>query len=401
MRAIGKIAKVSLILIMAVVFAFGLSACNKESKQEVAFGTALANTRAAEDKSIDTAVNFAIILYDSEGAPMKVSQQFTLNRSQKDGAIYAQGDFNIVEYNLSTMLKLTVIGVLTQVPKEIGDYINKKSKGHFEFGYKDDVVNIRGDIHNTDALPDFKVAFRGNEYDLFAGLSYADILAEQQSMGYDFVNEYNLPEMIMQPLFPEYDYTNVNNELGNKMDSSNQFHYKFAVPGASFLQSVLGEIDKSYSELMEKEEDEEFAAMLEDIYAYYDMLESWITIDDTVFTCSADEQGRLTASDYVAKMTLRVSDADIIRIGTELELATAAQIEEILNLIHGFFTSPNGVKNALEVSFVISVQENISYNPQIDLNNIMFTPLSEDLEHRTIIRREAQGEEGEYRWRAH
>jgi hypothetical protein len=299
------------------------------------------------------------------------------------------------------MLKLTVIGVLTQVPKEIGDYINKKSKGHFEFGYKDDVVNIRGDIHNTDALPDFKVAFRGNEYDLFAGLSYADILAEQQSMGYDFVNEYNLPEMIMQPLFPEYDYTNVNNELGNKMDSSNQFHYKFAVPGASFLQSVLGEIDKSYSELMEKEEDEEFAAMLEDIYAYYDMLESWITIDDTVFTCSADEQGRLTASDYVAKMTLRVSDADIIRIGTELELATAAQIEEILNLIHGFFTSPNGVKNALEVSFVISVQENISYNPQIDLNNIMFTPLSEDLEHRTIIRREAQGEEGEYRWRAH
>lgn len=401
MKAVKKLAKFLISTIVILVCIISLPACNNTTGEELSFEKALANTNEIKDKGIDTNLEISIILYDDKGEPIKLSQNILLQRMQKDNAIYIKGDTHTSEYKLSSALQLLAVGALTQAPKEFGWYLNNRAKGFFEIGYKDDVINLRGDIYKNEEQPDYKVAFRDNVFDIFFAADYADILAQQQAVEFDFVDALDAIEMVMQLFMPSYDYASLENKLGNKYSiGSKQYQYQLTIPSADIFDQALDQLDKVYYELIQKFEEEEEEDLLEwgqKIYGQVDFLQKWINIEDIVLSASADEHGQLTESSYTSKVTIKIPDEDILYILTELEAFEEKEIKSVLNLLHGFITSTNGVKNVFEISLIVNVQESYNYNPTIDLTSAVFTPLSVDLENRTVLRRIAD-EDGEYRW---
>lgn len=401
MKLIRKSIGITVALLLISVFLISLAACSRLTKEEVAFGTALENTLGAADKSINTTLTFSAILYGADGSPMRISQQMTLQRVQKGDTIYVKGDFSTSEYNLSSLLKTTLALALLQAPQEIRDYLNQKAKGTFELGIKDGTINARGDIHKLADLPDFKFAFQKQEYDMFVGASLADIYEEQQNMDFDFAKDVQLLDMLMQPLLPSVDFSQVENQIGNKISKGGQYQYKFNVDKNTILDKVYAEIEDAFNEVVEKQEDEEFAERLQEIYAYYETVQSWISLQDILFTGTADEQGRLINSLYDTKLTIKVPDADIMAIALGLDIADESDVNKMLSGLHGFITSTDGVKDITEVSFIISVQESFDYNPLINLDNAIFTPLSSHLEQRTVLKRETVEGKEDRQWQAY
>ncbi len=401
MKIIKKIAKfiISIAIILACIIS--LPACNHTTGEELTFEKALANTNEIKDKGIDTNLEISLILYDEEGEPIKLSQNIFLQRVQKDNAIYIKGDTYTPEFKLSSPLQILALGVLTQIPSEINLYLKNKAKGFFEVGYKDDVINLRGDIYRNEEQPDYKIAFKDKIFDIFFATSYADVLAQQQAMEFDFVDAMDAIEMVMQSFLPAYDFANLENKLGNRLSVGlEEYQYQLTIPSADIFNMALEKVDEVYNELMQKSEEEEEEDMLEwgpKIYGQLGFLQKWINIEDIVLSASADKNGVLTESSFASKVTIKIPDEDILYILTELEVFSEKEIKNALALLHTFITSTNGVKNVFEINFIVNVQESYNYNPTIDLTSAIFIPLSVDLEDRTVLRRIAD-EDGDYRW---
>ncbi len=403
MRTANKLLRLVIAAIVITVLAIFLPACNSEQGSEMSFAQALAKTNEVQEKSINTNLRFSIIVYDASGNPIRVTQSLLLERAQKDGNIYIKGDLNTSEFifpETSGVLSAMIGGALLMMPSEIPNYLYNKAKGIFEIGYHNGSVNFRGDIYKNKDVPDFQITFKGEKHNLFFGLDYADILAQKQAMEFEFMDEVDLLDMAMQLFLPDLNYADIENTLGDKISrSSNQYQYKLTLPSDGIFDMLLEHIDKAYSEVLEdfEEEEKDSAKLLQDIYSHIGILDKWITIEDIVYSASADSEGRLLEAGYGTKVTIKIPDSDIINILTDLELFEESEIATTLEMLHGFITSSDGVKNVFEINFVIDIAESYNYSPEIDLTDTIFTPLSVELEGRQILKRVVE-DDGEYHW---
>jgi|GEM_PF-5719470 len=403
MRTANKLLRLVIAAIVITVLAIFLPACNSEQGVEMSFAQALAKTNEVQEKSINTNLRFSIIVYDASGNPIRVTQSLLLERAQKDGNIYIKGDLNTSEFifpETSGVLSAMIGGALLMMPSEIPNYLYNKAKGIFEIGYHNGSVNFRGDIYKNKDVPDFQITFKGEKHNLFFGLDYADILAQKQAMEFEFMDEVDLLDMAMQLFLPDLNYADIENTLGDKISrSSNQYQYKLTLPSDGIFDMLLEHIDKAYSEVLEdfEEEEKDSAKLLQDIYSHIGILDEWITIEDIVYSASADSEGRLLEAGYGTKVTIKIPDSDILNILTELELFEESEITTTLEMLHGFITSSDGVKNVFEINFVIDIAESYNYSPEIDLTDTIFTPLSVELEGRQILKRVIE-DDGEYHW---
>lgn len=403
-----KIISIVLLLVVTAVSAVFLPACKPEdASQNVSFALALARATETENKSINSVISFSLIIYDAAGKPMKVTQTISLDRVKKDDAIYIKGSMGTSDFILSAALNALLDSfVLPRMPEDVGKYIKGDAKVLFEIGYSNGNVNARGDVCAGGVIPDYKYTLKGEkgeedkEYSLFVGAGFADILAQQGAMGYDYINGIDIMEMVMKPVVPPVDFSTMANVLGDNVNpGTGDFNYQYVIPGGSLVDLIIAELNKVYGEYILKIEDEEDLEWVQNVYnSYYEMVKGWVIIGDTVYTGSANAEGYLLSSGYETKVTIRVPDTDIIKIATELELTTESEINTALNLLHTFISSENGVKNVFEISFVLNIQETFGYNPEIDLTSMIFTPASEDIEGRTVLRRERETEDDEYRW---
>jgi len=403
MNNIKRFLKTIVILSLCLTFIIVLSACNKQLSDELEFKQVLAVTNDISDKAITTNLDFSIILYDANGEPIKITQQILLERVQKEGAIYIKGDINTSEYYFpdKSALKLIIASALLTMPTEFGKYLNQKAEATFEIGYHDGSINARGDLYDKKATPDFKFSFKGNEFDLFFGANYADILAEQQDMKIELFKDIDPIEQVMQLFLPSYDYETAQNELGNTLSKgSSQYQYKFSIPSASLYDLVMQQVNEAYDEairVFEQDDEQEYLEAIQKIYSHIDLLQKWVVIEDIVYSATADSYGKLTSSNFGSKVTLRVPDADVLLILSELDIFSTEEISQALTLMHSFITSPNGVKDVFEISFLINISESYNYSPEIDLDSEIFTPISTPLEQRTVIVR-SEDEDGQFHW---
>jgi hypothetical protein len=204
----------------------------------------------------------------------------------------------------------------------------------------------------------------------------------------------------MKPIVPTVDFSVLTNSLGDEINiGTGEFNFQYTIPGGSLLDMILAEVNEVYGEYILNLDDEEMLEFVQNVYSsYYEMAKGWITIGDTVYTGSANSEGYLLSSGYESKITIRVPDADIKLIASELEIASESEVNSILSLLHTFVTSTDGVKDVFEINFILNIQETFDYNPVIDLSSDIFTPASENLEGRTVFRREREAEEDDFNW---
>lgn len=392
--------KLKIIGIVLLVLIFGLVAvvlpsCKPEDEiVNVALTDAISKTKEVENKSVNSTISLTLIAYDGEGNPMRVTMQLGFDRVRKDGVIYIRGNMGISEFILSPSINALVTLGLSRVENpDLRKFIRGEVKGEFELGYKDGTVNGRADICALGEEPDYKYAFSEEELSLFIGAGFADILAEQESASFDYIKEIDILNTVMEPIVPTVDFATMENTLGGDINiGTGLFNFQYSISGGSLLDIILAEINEVYGQYL-LNLDAEDLAWVQNVYdSYYDMAKGWITIGDTIYTGSANSEGYLLSSGYETRVTIKIPDVDVVKIGTELDLAAESEITNLLKTLHNFVSSENGVANITEISFVLNIQETYGYTPEIDLNSEIFTPASVSLDGRTVFRREVEGD---------
>lgn len=390
-----KIIGILLIVMIFSLVAVVLPACKPEEELvNVLLTDAITKTKKVENKSVNSTISLSLIAYDGYGNPMRVTMQLGFDRIRKDGVIYIRGDMGISEFILSPALNsLVTIGLRGVENPDLRNFIRGDVKGEFELGYKDGTVNGRADVCAIDEIPDYKYAFSEEELSLFIGAGFADILAEQESAPLDYIKEIDILNTIMEPIVPTVDFSTMENSLGGDISvGTGLFNFQYSISGGSLLDIILAEINEVYGQYL-LNLDEEDLAWVENVYdSYYEMAKGWITLGDTIYTGSANTEGYLLSSGYETRVTIKIPDADVIKIGTELDFASESEIKSLLSTLHNFVSSEGGVGNITEISFVLNIQETYGYAPLIDLNSEIFTPASVALDGRTVFRRESDGE---------
>lgn len=390
-----------LLVAMVIVGSVFLPGCTPEEVIEnVSLAAAIAKAEQTQDKKINSTVGLSVVIYDVQGNPMRITQEIAMERVQKEGDILIKGTIGTSEFKLSTALKAIVDMALTRAPEDFGKYIKGEVKGVFEIGYSNGNINGRADVCADGVVPDYKYTLDETEYSLFIGAGFSDILAEQESNDFNYIKEIDILETVMKPIVPTVDFSVLTNSLGDEINiGTGEFNFQYTIPGGSLLDMILAEVNEVYGEYILNLDDEEMLEFVQNVYSsYYEMAKGWITIGDTVYTGSANAEGYLLSSGYESKITIRVPDADIKLIASELEIASESEVNSILSLLHTFVTSTDGVKDVFEINFILNIQETFDYNPVIDLSSDIFTPASENLEGRTVFRREREAEEDDFNW---
>ncbi|NLT19212.1 MAG: hypothetical protein GXY10_07410 [Clostridiales bacterium] len=392
-----------LLVTMVIVGSVFLPGCTPEEVIEnVSLAAAIAKAEQTQDKKINSKISLSIIMYDpmDNGEPKTVAQRIEMERVRKEGNIYIKGTIGTSKFSLPVLMDVAIRVGLTQAPEDLGKYINGEVKGVFEIGYSDGTVNGRADVCADGVNPDYRYTLDEKEYSLFIGAGFADILAEQQNTDFNYIKEIDILDTVMKPIVPTVDFSVLTNSLGDEINiGTGEFNFQYTIPGGSLLDMILAEVNEVYGEYILNLDDAEMLAFVQNVYSsYYEMAKGWITIGDTVYTGSANAEGYLLSSGYESRITIRVPDDDIKLIATELELADENRVDDLLNALHRFVSSPGGVKNVTEISFVLNIQETFDYNPVIDLSSDIFTPASENLEGRTVFRREREAEEDDFNW---
>ncbi|MDR3216150.1 MAG: hypothetical protein LBT55_01880 [Clostridiaceae bacterium] len=407
--------KLMIITIALLSFALTAAACTDgvtdEDKpvlaESVAMFTSSPNKKAVSD------VTFGFTHYTASGTPVLIVESMHAERSQMDGYIYANG-------NIYTSTPMNAAGVLYTIingnilPKDIKGFIQGDGKIYFEAGSYGGTLNVRGDI-GTEA--DYLYTFEDKTYKTWGVLKESDAESYINDAERPSIANMKVQELLMTPLMLNtFDWGTAGDTSGAKINKgTKQYGYNYDASEALVKQYIVQQIDIMLEETFPTAEDKasDDYKEIKNLYDnYLEMVLSWISFSTFKMTVTADEAGRMTASETTVAMKLRVKEADVKRFMIEQNIninldtdglvpgySDVAGIDQLVSMIKVVFSAPNRESGVFQFDFNVHVAEAYSYgDASIDTASPMFKPYDADEPARFKLKYAASGDSEYRRW---
>lgn len=411
MRRKKKFIFLTALLVAAVCLScFVLVGCAEDKPaDELTFASALKSTSEKEVLGINTSLKTTFAFYDNTGAPMRISNTFSLYRATDGERTFLEGKISTNEFKLSSALNLAVMTFVAAFGySDIAEFFNGKKTLILQAGLTEDVINARADVLGEGESADFVYSFndtdeQGNKIsvpmNVFFGVSTSDVNKFIDDIDSDQLSAVDYIEEAVKPLFIPEDPASLINALSNAYSEKDDgYRYRFTYESGKLVQSITDFAGDFIAENLEKGNFDQESLPVRVYNEYLETIKSLFTVGDLTVNASADRNGLLKSTDTVFSVDFSVRDEVIKDAFVKLGLATAEEVQEVLTAFHAFVRAPGGADGLTEFKLMFELSESYVYDVSPDASDPIFASVDTVVPQRTVLKYEQVNENDYYEW---
>lgn len=411
MRRNKKIMFLTALLTAAICLScFILVGCGGDKPAEqLTFASALKSTSEKDVIGINTALKTAFAFYDNTGAPMRISNTFSLYRATDGERTFLEGKISTDEFKLSSALNLAVMTFVAAFGySDIAEFFNGKKSLILQAGLTEDVINARADVLGEGESADFVYSFndtdeQGNKIsvpmNVFFGASTSDVNKFIDDIDSDQLSAMDYIEEAVKPLFIPEDPASLINALSNAYSEKDDgYRYRFTYESGKLVQSITDFAGDFIAENLEKGNFDQESLPVRVYNEYLETIKGLFTVGDVTINASADRNGLLKSTDTSFTVDVSVKDEVIKDAFVKLGLATAEEVQEVLTAFHAFVRAPGGADGLTEFKLMFELSESYVYDVSLDESDPIFASVDTVVPQRTVLKYEQVNENDYYEW---
>ena len=411
MRRNKKIMFLTALLTAAVCLScFILVGCGGDKPAEqLTFASALKSTSEKDVIGINTALKTTFAFYDNTGAPMRISNTFSLYRATDGERTFLEGKISTNEFKLSSALNLAIMTFVAAFGySDIAEFFNGKKTLILQAGLTEDVINARADVLGEGESADFVYSFndtdeQGNKIsvpmNVFFGASTSDVNKFIDDIDSDQLSAVDYIEEAVKPLFIPEDPASLINALSNAYSEKDDgYRYRFTYESGQLVQSITDFAGDFIAENLEKGNFDQESLPVRVYNEYLETIKSLFTVGDLTVNASADRNGLLKSTDTSFTVDVSVKDEVIKDAFVKLGLATAEEVQEVLTAFHAFVRAPGGADGLTEFKLMFELSESYVYDVSLDESDPIFASVDTVVPQRTVLKYEQVNENDYYEW---
>lgn len=377
--------------------------------EQLTFASALKSTSEKDVIGINTALKTAFAFYDNTGAPMRISNTFSLYRATDGERTFLEGKISTDEFKLSSALNLAVMTFVAAFGySDIAEFFNGKKSLILQAGLTEDVINARADVLGEGESADFVYSFndtdeQGNKIsvpmNVFFGASTSDVNKFIDDIDSDQLSAMDYIEEAVKPLFIPEDPASLINALSNAYSEKDDgYRYRFTYESGKLVQSITDFAGDFIAENLEKGNFDQESLPVRVYNEYLETIKGLFTVGDVTINASADRNGLLKSTDTSFTVDVSVKDEVIKDAFVKLGLATAEEVQEVLTAFHAFVRAPGGADGLTEFKLMFELSESYVYDVSLDESDPIFASVDTVVPQRTVLKYEQVNENDYYEW---
>lgn len=411
MRRNKKIMFLTALLTAAICLScFILVGCGGDKPAEqLTFASALKSTSEKDVIGINTALKTTFAFYDNTGAPMRISNTFSLYRATDGERTFLEGKLSTNEFKLSSALNLAVMTFVAAFGySDIAEFFNGKKTLILQAGLTDEVINARADVLGEGESADFVYSFndtdeQGNKtqvpMNVFFGASTSDVNKFIEDIDSDQLSSFDYIKEAVKPfLIPEDPSALVNTLSDAYSEKEEGYRYGFTYESGKLVQSITDFAGDFIAENLEKGNFDQESLPVRVYNEYLETIKGLFTVGDVTINASADRNGLLKSTDTSFTVDVSVKDEVIKDAFVKLGLATAEEVQEVLTAFHAFVRAPGGADGLTEFKLMFELSESYVYDVSLDESDPIFASVDTVVPQRTVLKYEQVNENDYYEW---
>lgn len=410
MRAKKKFFIPAVILTTVVcLFVFVFVGCEDKPAEQLSFASALKSTSESEVIGINTELKTTFAFYDNTGAPMRISNTFSLYRATDGERTFLEGKISTDEFKLSAALNLAVMTFVAAFGySDVAEFLNGKKTLILQAGLTEDAVNARADVIGEGESADFIYSFNDTDeqdnkisvpMNVFFGASVADVDKFIKDLDFDQLSAFDYFKEAVKPLLIPEDASSLVNQLSDVYSESEQgYRYLFNYESGKLVENITDFVGDFIGENLEKGRFEEDDIPVKIYNDYLETVKSFFTVSDVKVSASANKNGYLKNTDTSFSVDVSVKDSVIKDAVIKLGIATEEEADNVLEAFHAFVRAPGGADGLTEMKFIFELKESYVYDVALDASDPIFAPADAEIAGRTVLKYEQVPESDRYEW---
>ena len=411
MRRNKKIMFLTALLTAAICLScFILVGCAEDKPAEqLNFASALKSTSEKEVLGINTSLKTTFAFYDNTGAPMRISNTFSLYRATDGERVFLEGKISTDEFKLSASLNLAIMTFVAAFGySDVAEFLNGKKTLVLQAGITEDAINARADVIGEGEQADFVYSFndtdeQGNKIkvpaNVFFGAATDDVDKFVEDLDFDQLSSLDYFKEAVKPLLIPEDASALVNQLSDAYSESEQgYRYLFNYESGKLVRGITDFAGEFIEENLEKGRLEEDSLPVKIYNDYLETVKSFFTVSDVKVSASANKNGLLNGTETSFSVDVSIEDSVIKDAAVKLGIVTEEEADTMLEALHAFVRASGGADGLTEMKFIFELKESYVYDVALDGADPIFASVDEDTAGRTVLKYEQVPEGDRYEW---